>query len=49
MLYLNTKVLTGFQNSQQGGMGAPDEASDDNDPDYMPIVEDEPVSDTHFM
>ena len=34
---------------QQGDMGAPDEASDDNDPDYVPIVEDEPVSDTQFM
>ena len=30
---------------QQGDMGVPDEASDDNDSDYMPIVKDEPVSD----
>ena len=34
---------------QQGDMGAPDKASDDNDPDYVLIVKDKPVSDMHFM
>ena len=47
LFYLNTDEVGMV--GQQGDMGAPDEASDDNDPDYMPIVEDEPVSDTHFM
>ena len=34
---------------QQGDMGAPDEASDDNNPDYVLIVKDKPVSDMQFM